>query len=83
MGLSPTLSLVNIAVSQQPKFEITASPAYLFTVAVISILVLLVMIIRFRIHAFYTLVIVSLITALVCGVLKRTGFCSASYTGVS
>ncbi|MDY5132794.1 GntP family permease [Actinotignum urinale] len=68
MGLSPTLSLVNIAVSQQPKFEITASPAYLFTVAVISILVLLVMIIRFRIHAFYTLVIVSLITALVCGV---------------
>ncbi len=46
----------------------THNPAYLLTVAVLAIVVLLLLIIRFKIHAFVSLTLVSLGTAIATGI---------------
>lgn len=48
--------------------EPTGSPAFLLTVAAVAIAVLLVLIIKVRLHAFFALTVVSALTALVAGV---------------
>jgi len=45
-----------------------SDPTYLLTIAVLAIAALLVLIIKFKVHAFASLTIVSLLTALATGV---------------
>lgn len=64
MVLSPQIPLLTAEVSR--SFEL--SPGPLMAIAAASILLLLVLIIRFKLHAFFALVIVSIVTALAAGI---------------
>lgn len=64
MVLSPQIPLLTAEVNR--SFEL--SPGPLMAIAAASILLLLVLIIRFKLHAFFALVIVSIVTALAAGI---------------
>lgn len=48
--------------------SLSDSPAYLLTVALSSIIALLVLIVHFKVHAFVSLILVSVLTAIVSGI---------------
>ncbi|WP_432548777.1 GntP family permease [Kineococcus sp. SYSU DK004] len=66
MTTSHAASLVALAAATEPAA--TRSPAFLMVTAVVAIAVLLVLIMKVKLHAFYSLVIVSLLTAVVAGI---------------
>ncbi|WP_432497176.1 GntP family permease [Kineococcus auxinigenes] len=63
-----TTSLPAVLAAQAAEVASPRSTAFLLVTAVLAIALLLVLIIKVRLHAFYSLVIVSLLTALVAGI---------------
>lgn len=61
-------ALVSGFVSSTTAVETTRSTPFLLITAVLAIAVLLVLIIKVKLHAFYALVVVSLLTAIVAGI---------------